>query len=183
MHKQLTRFLLFVFLLTTTTVGADAIGDSLIQLENLQMEWLAREQGRPEAKISRFTTDGCSGGLSEGWHFLSRSLPGFNSRWGDKPPWEACCVEHDRVYWQGETEHGYNKRKQADLALKACVMQLGRDKSQYFASRLSKPADEIETVFKLSADLMYQAVRVGGKPCSLLPWRWGYGWPQCGLNP
>ena len=30
------------------------------------------------------------------------------------------------------------------------------------------------------AELMYRAVRIGGIPCSGLPWRWGYGWPECG---
>ena len=29
------------------------------------------------------------------------------------------------------------------------------------------------------ASLMYRAVRLGGIPCSGLPWRWGYGWPEC----
>jgi hypothetical protein len=33
--------------------------------------------------------------------------------------------------------------------------------------------------FRVIGDLMYFAVRAGGKPCSPFPWRWGYGWPNC----
>ena len=29
------------------------------------------------------------------------------------------------------------------------------------------------------ADLMYRAVRIGGVPCTGLPWPWDYGWPEC----
>ena len=31
----------------------------------------------------------------------------------------------------------------------------------------------------MSADMMYRAVRIGGGPCTGLPWRWGNGWPGC----
>jgi hypothetical protein len=34
-------------------------------------------------------------------------------------------------------------------------------------------------IYQGIADLMYRAVRLGGIPCSGLPWRWGYGWPAC----
>ena len=37
-----------------------------------------------------------------------------------------------------------------------------------------------ETLYAAIAELMYSAVRIGGIPCSTLPWRWGYGWPECG---
>jgi len=29
------------------------------------------------------------------------------------------------------------------------------------------------------AEIMYRAVRLGGAPCTTLPWRWGFGWPKC----
>ena len=38
----------------------------------------------------------------------------------------------------------------------------------------------VETLYAANAELMYSAVRIGGIPCSALPWRWGYGWPECG---
>ena len=40
-----------------------------------------------------FTTDGCSGGLSQAWRALFRQ----------DPPWEGACIEHDRAYWKGGT--------------------------------------------------------------------------------
>jgi hypothetical protein len=38
---------------------------------------------------------------------------------------------------------------------------------------------EVETLYAAIAALMYRAVRVGGMLCTGLPWRWGYGWPEC----
>ena len=39
--------------------------------------------------------------------------------------------------------------------------------------------DQVEVLYDSIAGLMYRAVRIGGVPCSGLPWRWGYGWPAC----
>ena len=36
----------------------------------------------------------------------------------------------------------------------------------------------IETYDAIAA-AMFHSVRLGGGPCSGLPWRWGYGYPQC----
>ncbi|WP_222937578.1 hypothetical protein [Spartinivicinus ruber] len=101
----------------------------------------------PNVTISNFTTDGCSGGMSALWNLFEHS-----------PPWENCCILHDKVYWQGGTA---KQRLQADYTLKQCVHQAG---------------------YPLIADLMYHAVRTGGGPCTRLPWRWGYGWPHCPSN-
>lgn len=38
-----------------------------------------------------FTTDGCSGGMSLLWQFVSHK----------PPPWEGDCVKHDRSYHEG----------------------------------------------------------------------------------
>ena len=38
---------------------------------------------------------------------------------------------------------------------------------------------DLGLVYEVIGDLMYRAVRIGGIPCSGLPWRWGYGWPEC----
>lgn len=89
-----------------------------------------------------FTTDGCSGGLSFAWRLLFR-MP---------PPWEKCCVAHDRVYWRGGTAA---ERRAADRAFLACVRK------------------KRHPVWGL---LLWAAVRVGGHPLLPLPWRWGYGW-------
>ena len=149
------------------------------QFENWQMSMLAKVQATPGNVLQPFTTDGCSGGMSDAWYFIAESIPAFASRLGDKPPWEACCVEHDRDYWRGETEAGFDKRLAADKKLQLCVAEFGRAHAPEFAKRYNMDISTIETNFSLAADLMYRAVRLGGKPCSFLPWRWGYGWPHC----
>ncbi len=98
---------------------------------------------------------------------------------GDKPPWEHCCVDHDRRYWRGETEAGFDKREKADAQLRQCVRQTASDEGAAIAARIGLPQEEVITLINLTGDLMYQAVRVGGPPCTGLPWRWGHGWPPC----
>ena len=130
-----------------------------------------------------FTTDGCSGGLSEAWSSFSVVFPAFKEKFGTTPLWESCCVEHDRAYWKGEVEDGYIKRLEADKALRQCVIEYGNRNSEQLAHKFSIDKQKIEKQFGYTAEFMYQAVRIGGKPCSFLPWRWGYGWPHCKLNP
>lgn len=90
----------------------------------------------------KFTTDGCSGGMTTVWKWW----------YGKEPPWNDCCVEHDRLYWKGGTkEH----RKIADARLLAKVAKRGHP------------------VFAI---LMWLAVRPGGHPWLPFPWRWGYGY-------
>lgn len=90
----------------------------------------------------KFTTDGCSGGMTAIWKILFNKVP----------PWNDCCIEHDKQYWKGGTAE---ERKLADLHLACGVAQNG---------------------YPLWASIMYVAVRVGGHPFLPLPWRWGYGW-------
>ncbi len=95
-----------------------------------------------EEGIKPFNTDGCS-------HFPNGTLT-------QKELWLKCCIEHDKLYWQGGT---YEERKNADMALKTCVAGVGEP--------------EI-------AELMLQGVRVGGSPYFPTEFRWGYGWPYLG---
>src|SRR5262245_1247382 len=44
------------------------------------------------ATLAPFSTDGCSGGLSAGWAFVSSALPALAKHHGGLPPWERCCV-------------------------------------------------------------------------------------------
>ncbi len=140
---------------------------------------LARIQANSANHLATFTTDGCSGGLSDGWRFLARALPIFKQKFGDKPPYEGCCVVHDRAYWRGETKNGYAKRLHADQTLQQCVAEYGRTHRDSFAREFHLTPESIESNFKIVATLMYRAVRIGGQPCTLFPWRWGYGWPRC----
>jgi hypothetical protein len=78
----------------------------------------------------------------------------LNGTFEDPDMWEDCCHKHDLAYWRGCTEE---ERYQADLAFKACVL---------------KKTGNAEL-----AEIMYQAVRVGGSPYFPTWYRWGYGWP------
>ena len=44
---------------------------------------------------------------------------------------------------------------------------------------LGLPKQDIVELIDLTGELMYRAVRLGGAPCTGLPWRWGHGWPPC----
>jgi hypothetical protein len=162
-----------------TTVGNNTMQEMNRELEEWQLGLLAQVKNSPEARLQPFTTDGCSGGLSEGWNAFSKLIPDFREKFGDKPPWEQCCVDHDQAYWKGEVTDGYQKRLEADRMLRQCVIEYGRNNSARIADKFEMDRQTVEQHFNYAGELMYQAVRVGGKPCSLLPWRWGYGWPHC----
>ena len=90
-------------------------------------------------QLKPFTSDGCS-------QFPDGTL-------NEKNLWCGCCITHDIAYWQGGTEQ---QKKQADQALRACVLE--------------------KTKNKLLAETMYLGVRVGGLPIFPVWYRWGYGW-------
>lgn len=112
----------------------------------------ARLQEVRAAPLTPLQSDGCSGGLSTVWNALPLS----------DLPFEVCCVAHDRAYHAGGGEAtprgGYMARLGADRRLRACVADTGG---------------------QAVAEAMFGAVRLGGGPCSGLPWRWGYGRPDC----
>ena len=151
------------------------------EFEALRLRQLQTVQN--EGVITPFTSDGCSGNQSQNWELLAKTLPGFEQQFGDKPPWEACCVTHDKAYWRGETEDGYTKRKQVDDELRQCVAATGIRLAPQMSLKYSVSEEEVREAFSLTSEMMYQAVRLGGLPCSLLPWRWGYGWQNCAFAP
>jgi len=59
-----------------------------------------------------FKSDGCSGGLSITWRFIT----------GHAPPFESCCCAHDYLYWRGGTNL---ERQEADRILRLCVADIG----------------------------------------------------------
>jgi hypothetical protein len=135
--------------------------------------------------LAEFTTDGCSGGLSIGWEYLAEEIEDVRNYHGFRPPWEDCCIEHDRLYHAGAAigataEESFEARKQADLALMACVVETGNTRVEELTSEYGVSPGIVQTLYAAIAELMYRAVRLGGVPCSGLPWRWGYGWPKCG---
>lgn len=168
-------------LLAPAYAQTDPFEQAMALLENQQMRLLAEQQSKPGVVIDPFHSDGCSGGMTKAWKELARSSPGFAGVAGNNPPWEFCCVEHDSKYWRGASENGYEKRKQADRELRACVIQSAIDQGDEWAKNLGLSKQEVIEITNITADLMYQAVRLGGAPCTGLPWRWGHGWPECRL--
>ena len=171
--------LLFLALLLPASVAQNPLDEVVESLERKQMQRLAAQQRRPGIQITAFRSDGCSGGMSQSWQQLSETVPGFTRHIGERPPWEHCCVEHDRRYWRGETRDGFEMRAQADEELRQCVHASGQENSARLAESLELSTEEVIALFHLTGDLMYQAVRLGGAPCTGLDWRWGYGWPDC----
>lgn len=133
-----------------------------------------------------FTTDGCSGGLSMAWDLIADLLPAFAATHEEHPPWEACCVTHDRAYHSAggarEAEASYRARLAADKALRDCVLDTGGRRTQHLAQTYGVSDAQIADAYGLIADAMFDAVRLGGGPCSGMPWRWGYGYPGCLLS-
>jgi hypothetical protein len=134
--------------------------------------------------LADFASDGCSGGLSVGWDYFSKQVGGFSERHGSLPPWENCCVEHDRAYHDGggaglgEIE-SFDLRKQADDELRACVVSTVTKRSAKIQLDYGLSEKQVMGLYDTIADSMHVAVRLGGMPCTGLAWRWGYGWPSC----
>ena len=174
---QLTLFL--VALVPSTLIAQNPLEDIVEAVENLQMKRLQAQQSRPGIKIDKISSDGCSGGMSFTWSYLADVMEEFVDFAGNQPPWEHCCVAHDRHYWRGETENGFTLREQADAELRQCVKLSGIEQGDEIAAVLGLSKQEVIELFNLTGELMYQAVRIGGAPCTALPWRWGHGWPDC----
>lgn len=134
-------------------------------------------------ELAPFETDGCSGGMSWSWRVVADVFPDFEVLQGAHPPWEACCVTHDRAYHDAGGVTGaaesYAARLAADNALKHCVADPSAIEIDRVASLYDVPRERAVFAYNLIAEAMFNAVRFGGGPCSGLPWRWGYGYPGC----
>jgi hypothetical protein len=132
-----------------------------------------------------FVTDGCSGGLSDTWRVVADTFPGFADSFENKPPWEICCVVHDRAYHNASdartAQDSFDARLTADQKLRSCVVASGRADRDDFAARFDVPPEQIDTAYETIAGAMFYAVRFGGGPCTGLPWRWGFGFDQCSI--
>ncbi len=155
----------------------------LKSIEMLGHTALAERRNRPGVELNAFTTDGCSGGMSTIWAIAGRAIPALADIHSERPPWEHCCVTHDRAYHSAgpdpEPEASYANRLAADLALKSCVEDTAASRTEPLAGEYGLSQDEVSLAYSLIAEGMFSAVRIGGQPCSGLPWRWGYGWPDC----
>jgi hypothetical protein len=134
-------------------------------------------------RLGAFTTDGCSGGLSKAWRSVSNRFPAFAKVHEETPPWEPCCVIHDQSYHSAggatETHESYVLRLSADQALWECVLDTGNRRSADLSAKYGLTEDQIRAAYEAIANAMFDAVRIGGLPCSGLAWRWGYGYPRC----
>lgn len=167
-------------------VAAGSPGESMeYQLEIRLHRRLAAVRQQKDSFLSAFATDGCSGGLSVGWEYLANTFAGFREKHGNSPAWEDCCIEHDRTYHDAggrdlTAEDSFLLREAADLQLKRCVLRTGTTRGPQLMLDYNLSSQEVEKLYQHIAELMYRAVRLGGVPCSGLPWRWGYGWQNCG---
>lgn len=137
----------------------------------------------PDSALAPFETDGCSGGLSTTWSVVADLFPGFADAHENRPPWEDCCVAHDRLYHDAagaETaEESYDARLAADEELRACVVAGSGNRADKLAEIYDATPEQVTLAYRTIGDAMFNAVRFGGAPCSGLPWRWGFGYPGC----
>ncbi|SDK17902.1 hypothetical protein [Aliiruegeria lutimaris] len=156
-------------------------------LELPSHQWLETLRSTPEVTLNDFTTDGCSGGMSSLWAFFAERYPSFVEALGGHPPWEECCVTHDRAYHTGgpdpAAEASYEARLEADRVLRECVRETQSAQDSILRDEYGLSEPQVRAAYGAVAAGMYQAVRLGGGPCTGLPWRWGYGYPQCWQKP
>jgi len=161
--------------------GVDSLERQLEMGRHQQLTALKTQQ---ESVLAAFTTDGCSGGLSIGWEYLAGKIQSFQTTHGTLPPWESCCITHDRAYHEAGDRastalQSFEDRKEADQKLKTCVLETGAQRIPELSLEYNISPREVKLLYTTIAELMYRAVRIGGMPCTGLPWRWGYGWPEC----
>lgn len=180
---------ILTLLIGATGAGAaeDAEEGALVELRRLVEMPVHRALvaviGDSDTILAPFTTDGCSGGLSSTWAVVADLFPDFSAAHEGRPPWEACCFDHDRRYHNadGSTEasRSYDARLAADEELRQCVLAAGEARVPDLAKRYDVPETEVRLAYGAIGDALFNAVRFGGAPCSGLPWRWGYGYPDC----
>lgn len=153
------------------------------RLELRAHEKLLEVMGAEGTTLAPFTTDGCSGWQSAAWSFAAEKISIFEEAHGELPPWEACCVVHDRAYHEAggalEALQSLRARQEADEALAACVRDTAAARQQELGEIYSMSPEAVVRVYGLIAEAMHGAVRLGGAPCTGLSWRWGYGYPDC----
>lgn len=146
---------------------------------------LIARRSLPSTRLTAFESDGCSGGMSEVWRLVVDQFPSFGEAYESAPPWESCCVTHDRAYHDGvrarDAETSFAARLAADRTLESCVINTAITRRDELAETYGISAAQVETAYTTIAGAMFWAVRFGGGPCTGLSWRWGFGYPDCSL--
>ncbi len=180
-------FILFALQDSSTEPVSSILSDADALERHLEMgrhDKLQALKSNPESVLAEFTTNGCSGGLSVGWEYLAAKVQNFQETHGTEPAWQSCCETHDRAYHAGGLQTAtaamsFEARRKADLDLKACVIETSITRSPELTKEYNISTTELDHIYNGIANMMYGAVRIGGMPCTDLPWRWGYGWPEC----
>lgn len=157
--------------------------DLLKSAEILAHKSLMRRITKAPDRLSAFETDGCSGGMSAGWSLVTAEMPELAGTPDGDLPWTQCCVAHDKIYHVAgdatDADASYEARLAADDALRLCVIATGEAGKDATMERFGLSEAQVALAYTILARSMYNAVRVGGGPCSFLPWRWGFGYPNC----
>lgn len=135
-------------------------------------------------KLSRFWSDGCSAGLSPGWRMAALANPFLARNSTGGPPFEYCCVEHDRVYHSAARDYpspqaSMRARALADDALRRCVRRSGLEVKRSIEAKTGVSASATALSYGFLGEIMQGAVTAGGGPCTGASWRWGNGSAQC----
>ncbi len=158
---------------------------SLINVVNSPKDELAGmlqlENAKNNRSLSEFKSDGCSGNISKNWKAsiisLSKIFPQFSERYQEAQniPFEYACVKHDKQYHLGEG--GYVARLKADNALRNEIITYAITNVAQIKNRTNLKTDE-EAIFlyETIAEAVYLGVRSGGKPCTKMPYSWGFGY-------
>ena len=177
------KITLITALLWTSPIGAQTALERLIELP--AHERLQTIRTDANNTLAAFETDGCSGYQSQKWEFIATYIPSFEEAHEKHPPWENCCITHDRAYHSGgfnsQAKASFDAREIADQKLYECVIQTATDRQAELSKIYGMAPAQVDTAYTAIANAMYAAVRLGGAPCSGLPWRWGYGYKNCGL--
>ncbi|MBY8974630.1 hypothetical protein KHP62_02350 [Rhodobacteraceae bacterium NNCM2] len=168
--------------------GDESDGRSVIAQFQKDLELGAHERLRAVREATpdgpnAFTTDGCSGGLSQIWSVVAEYSETFSKTHQSLPPWEECCIAHDQLYHAAGDDpapvQSYAARLAADEALEQCVLAVGETRKTDLMAEYGLTEAEVSAAYRNIASAMFVAVRLGGGPCTGLPWRWGYGYPGC----
>jgi hypothetical protein len=146
--------------------GVNAPPEPFIELKYRGEAWRHQRMlaVKPERlrSFERRDSDLCSGGVSAAWARLRAaglSLPPHVDAV------EACCFKHDGKYYlplkPSDARESFDARLKADRDFHRCLANTGDPAA---AGR---------------AYIMYKAVRFGGRPCTGMSWRWGFGRKQC----
>jgi hypothetical protein len=151
------------------------------ETEEAKMQNLKKTKQSHE--LSEFTSDGCSGAVSQNWSLVVGKISELSPEFADKyknelnVPFESSCMRHDLAYHRGLD--GYQGRLQADNTLRGDIITYGIENASEIQARvgLNSPAKAMFLYEKI-ADAIYLSVRVGGAPCTGKAYAWGYGYNE-----